>query len=120
VHAVILTLSRQAAFSGLEWSPLILSFRWPSVPYALDILAWDVFFSLSVLFAAFVFRGSRLATLIRLLLAVSGVLALGGLSGVIAGNMQLRCIGIVGYAGIFPITALLLSALFVRTAPGEG
>lgn len=120
MHAVILTLSRQAAFSGLEWSPLILSFRWPSVPYALDILAWDVFFSLSVLFAAFVFRGSRLATLIRLLLAVSGVLALGGLSGVIAGNMQLRCIGIVGYAGIFPITALLLSALFVRTAPGEG
>ncbi len=57
VHFVLLTVGRQAAFSGLARTPPNLSFTWPSVPYALDILAWDVFFSLSVLFAAPVFSG---------------------------------------------------------------
>ena len=40
VHFVIFTLSRQADFAGPAWLPM-LSFRWPSVPYALDILALD-------------------------------------------------------------------------------
>ena len=38
VHFVILTLTRQVAFAGQPWLPLLLSFRWPSVVYALDIL----------------------------------------------------------------------------------
>jgi len=117
VHFVILTVGRQAAFSGLAWMPLFLSFKWPSVSYALDILAWDVFFALSVLFAAPVFRGNRLATSIRVLLVASGALALAGLSGVIVGDMQLRSIGIVGYAGVFPVVALLLAILFNRAIP---
>lgn len=119
VHFVILTVGRQAAFSGLAWMPLFLSFKWPSVSYALDILAWDVFFALSVLFAAPVFSGNRLATSIRVLLVASGALALAGLSGVIAGDMQLRNIGIAGYAGIFPVVALPLAVLFHRATPGE-
>lgn len=95
--------------------PRVLSVKWPSVGYALDILAWDVFFALSVLFAAPVFSGSRrLAAAIRALLIVSGALALAGLSGVITGNMQLRNIGIIGYVGIFPIAALLVAAMFHR------
>jgi hypothetical protein len=117
VHFVILTVGRQAAFSGLTWMPLFLSFKWPSVSYALDILAWDVFFALSVLFAAPVFSGNRLATSIRVLLVASGALALAGLSGVIVGDMQLRNIGIVGYAGVFPVVALLLAILFHRATP---
>lgn len=119
LHFVILAVSRQAAFAGLSWLPLFLSFKWPSVAYALDILAWDLFFPLSVLSAAPVFSGSRLATSIRVLMIVSGVLALGGLSGVIFGDMQLRNIGIVGYAGVFPVAALLLSILFYRATPRE-
>jgi hypothetical protein len=115
VHFVLLAVGRRAAFSQFAWTPLFLSFNWPSVPYALDILAWDVFFALSVLFAAPVFRGNRLATSIRLLLVASGVLALAGLSGVIVGDMQLRNIGIVGYAGIFPVAAVLMAVLFRRT-----
>jgi hypothetical protein len=118
-HFVILTMSRQAAFAGITWMPLLLSFRWPSVPYALDILAWDVFFALSVLFAAPVFSGNRLATSIRVLMVVSGVLALAGLSGVVVGNMQLRNIGIAGYAGVFPVAALLMAVLFNRSALRE-
>ena len=119
LHFVILTLTRQAAFAGFAGRPLLLSFEWPSVPYALDILAWDVFFGLSLLCAAPAFRDGRLATSIRRLLVASGVLALAGLSGVITGNMQLRSLGIVGYAGLFPVAALLMGVLFHRTAPRE-
>jgi hypothetical protein len=72
---------------------------------------------LSVLSAAPVFGGSRLATSIRVLLIASGVLALGGLSGVIVGDMQLRNIGIVGYVGVFPVAAVLLAILFYRATP---
>ena len=117
VHFVILTMSRQAALAELPWLPLFLSFKWPSVAYALDIFAWDAFFAVSVLFAASVFSGGRLATYIRVLLTVSGVLALAGLSGVVVNDMQVRNIGIVGYAGVFPVTALLLAVLFSRARP---
>ena len=114
VHFVILTLGHQPAFSALSWLPLFLSFKWPSVVYALDILAWDVFFAVSVLFAAQAFRGSKLATSIRMLMIVSGVLAIAGLSGVVAGDMRLRFVGVIGYAGVFPIAALLVAIHFRR------
>jgi hypothetical protein len=87
------------------------------VAYALDILAWDVFFALSMFFAAPVFGGSRLAASIRVLMIASGVLALAGLSGVLAGDMQLRNIGILGYVGVFLVVAGLLAVLFYRTRP---
>src|SRR5215218_7959301 len=119
VHFCILTLSRQPEFAGQSWLPLVLSFKWPSVVYALDILAWDIFFPLSMLFAAPVLRGSRLTASIRVLMIASGVLSLAGLSGVVAGDMQLRNIGIVGYVGVFLVVAALLAVLFYRTTPQE-
>jgi hypothetical protein len=119
VHFVILTLSRQPEFTAQPWLPLVLSFTWPSVVYALDILGWDVFFPLSMLFAALVFQGSPLAAWIRVLMIASGVLSLAGLSGVVAGDMQLRNIGIVGYVGVFLVVAALLAVLFYRTTPQE-
>src|SRR5688572_23347735 len=70
VHFVILTLSRQPEFAGQPWLPFVLSFNWPSVVYAVDILGWDVFFPLSLLFAAPFFRGRRLAAWTRVLMAV--------------------------------------------------
>jgi hypothetical protein len=119
VHFCVLTLSRQPEFAGRPWLPLVLSFAWPSVVYALDILAWDVFFPLSMLFAAPVFGSSRLATWIRVLMIASGVLSLAGLSGVVVGDMQLRNIGIVGYVGVFLVVATLLAVLFYRATPQE-
>jgi hypothetical protein len=122
VHAVILLVGRHAASSGVAGMPLFFSFTWPSVPYALDILAWDVFFALSVLFAAPAFEGDGLARWIRALLIGSGMLALAGLSGVAAGDMRLRGIGIVGYVGLFPVAVGLMALLFRRAtprAPGE-
>lgn len=96
VHFVILTVSRHAAFAGLAWVPLLLSFKWPSVACAPDILAWDLFFALSMLCAAPVFSGDRLRASIRMLMIASAVLALAGLSGAAVGDMQLRMIGVVG------------------------
>jgi hypothetical protein len=119
VHFCILTLSRQPEFTAQPWLPLVLSFNWPSVVYALDILGWDVFFPLSMLFAAPVFWGSRLAAWIRVLMTASGVLALAGLSGVVVGDMQLRNIGIVGYVGVFLVVTALLAVLFYRATPLE-
>jgi hypothetical protein len=119
VHFVILTVSRQPAFMDMAWGPLLFSFQWPSVAYALDILAWDVFFALSLLFAAPVFSGSRLALFIRALMILSGILALAGLSGVVTGDMQLRNIGIIGYVPVFLMICCLLAALFFRAKPSE-
>jgi hypothetical protein len=119
VHFCILTLSRQPEFAGQSWLPLVLSFKWPSVVYALDILAWDIFFPLSMLFAAPVFRGSRLAAWVHVLMIASGVLAFAGLSGVVVGDMQLRNISIVGYVGVFLVVVALLAVLFYRATPQE-
>jgi len=120
VHFVILTVSRQIEAAGLPWLPLFLSFKWPSVAYTLDILAWDVFFALSMLFAAPVFKGGRLETTVRILMIVSGVLSLAGLIGVPLANMQVRNIGIVGYAVVAPVAFLLLGMLFGRTQHVQG
>lgn len=117
LHFVILTVSREPEFEGQPWLPLVLEFKWPSIAYALDILAWDVFFALSMLFAAPVFRGSRLARWIQWLMLAAGILALAGLSGVAFGDMQLRNIGIVGYVPVFLVVAALLGVLLYRTAP---
>lgn len=114
VHFVILTVSHRTEFAGQPWLVSVLSFRWLSVTYALDILAWDVFFGISVLSAAAVFGGHGLTRSIRILLIISGVLALAGVAGVIVDDAQVRNIGIAGYAGIFPAAAVLLVILFHR------
>jgi hypothetical protein len=105
------------AFANAPWLPQLLSFKWPSVPYALDILGWDVFFALSILFAAPVLSGSRLAKSIRVLMTLSGAIALAGLSGVTANDMRFRNIGIADYSLLFPIAAALLAVLFYKTEP---
>jgi len=117
LHFVVLTLSRQPAFAEQSWASLLMSFKWPSVVYSLDILGWDIFFALSMLFAAPVFNGSRLAGWVRATMTASGVLALAGLIGVALGNMQVRNIGILGYVVVFLIVCVLLAFLFYRTAP---
>jgi hypothetical protein len=117
LHFTILTLSRDAAFAQQPWARLIFSFEWPSVAYAVDIVAWDFFFALSMLFAAPIFRGTPLRTSIRLLMGLSGALALAGLSGVLLGDMRFRNIGIAGYVGIFPVVTALLARMFYGTQP---
>lgn len=111
VHFTILTVSRQLEDIGLAGASLLFSFKWPSVAYTLDILAWDWFFALSMLFAAVVFKNGRLEKTLRLLMIVSSVLSLAGMIGVPLANMQVRNIGIIGYAVvtlfIFPLLAIV-------------
>jgi len=116
VHFVILALSRNATVAALPWAPLVFSFRWPSLAYALDILAWDFFFPLAALCAALTVSSSGTDRRVRYLLLASAAFSLGGLAGVPLGDMNVRDIGIVGYAGLFPIAAVLMAARFRRAA----
>jgi hypothetical protein len=115
VHFVILTLSRDGEMAEFPWSSLFLSFKWPSVAYALDILAWDWFFALSMLFAAPVFKSGRLEMVVRSLMFATGFLSLAGLIGVPLADMQVRMIGVIGYAGLTPILFLFLGIIFKRS-----
>ena len=115
VHFVILTVIHQIEVTELTGVSLLLSFKWPSVAYALDILAWDWFFALSMLFAAPVFKEGRLETSVRILMIITGILSLVGLIGVPLANMQVRMIGVLGYAGLSPIVFLLLGIVFSRS-----
>jgi hypothetical protein len=118
VHFVVLTVGQQMVGADSSFAQLF-SFKWPSVAYALDIVAWDIFFAVSMLSAAFVFRGRKLNSLIRSLMVMSGLVALAGLSGVVSGDMRLRSIGIAGYALVFPLVAGLVGTLFYRTQPTD-
>jgi hypothetical protein len=121
VHFVLLTVSRQVAFTSITWMPLFLSFKWPSVVYALDILAWDWFYGLSMLFAALVFKRGRLQRTLRIIMVLSGLLSLAGLIFLPFGNIQLRSlIGIPGYAGLGPVVYLLVALVLGRAgAPSQ-
>lgn len=115
VHFSVLTFAHMpGTLAEEDWFSFFFSWNWPSVVYVLDILAWDFFFGLSLIFAAPIFRGDKLCSAIRLLLLTSGVLSLVGLLGPITGSMALRMIGVVGYVGVFPWACLLMAKVFSR------
>jgi hypothetical protein len=118
VHFTILALRHQEAISSLPWAQSLLSFDWPSVPYALDILAWDVFFPISILLAIPAFAGIPHTRAITVTLLISGVLSIAGLAGLVLNDMRVRDIGVVGYAVVFPIAAAFMAYLF-RTPPNS-
>ncbi len=114
VHFIVLTLSRHSAFAATDWAAQVLSFKWPSVVYTLDILAWDFFFPVAALCAAPIVQGAGLASLARVLLFSSAALAFAGMAGVPLANMNVRNIGIIGYVVLFPTATLLLAVVWQR------
>ena len=89
VHFVELTVARRIYPESIPGYSRIFSWEWPSILYALDILAWDWFFGLSMLLAVPVFSGGgKLHTAVRACLILSGtggasrVASLGPLFGV--------------------------------------
>ncbi|MDJ0638799.1 MAG: hypothetical protein QNJ20_08195 [Paracoccaceae bacterium] len=106
VHSSILFLSRAPAFADMNH---VFSFEWPSVVYVLDILAWDVFFAFFAIFLALALDRHGVEGWARRLSFLSGLLAFTGLWGAVAGDMQIRNIGIIGYVGVFPVAALLIA-----------
>ncbi len=105
VHFVELTAGRQLGQSGIVW---------PSRPYAAELLAWDVFLGLALLFAAPTFAGGGLERAARRGLLVCGALCLAGTAGPATGDMRLQWTGILGYAMVLPVVAWVLARLFAR------
>ena len=117
-HFAGLTLGRQLK-PDLTSSLLLqqLSFEhWPTLALALDLLAWDLFLGLALLFAATVFSGDNLAIAIRISMNAAGIFCVAGVLGPALGQMRLQYLGIVGYAVFLPLTSILLAKLFRRFA----
>lgn len=98
---------------------MLFTWAWPSAIYALDIAAWDFCLGIALLLAAPVFSGSHAADRLRRGLIVSAVLCLGGLLGAVLGNMNVRNIGVVGYAFVLPVIMLRMGRLFAAS-PAAG
>lgn len=103
VHFVGLTILRQTGMEGIEW---------PSIIYAVELLAWDVFLGLSLLFAAPVFQGEGLRRDIRISLTIVGALCLIGSLGPLTGDMRLQFISVMGYGVLLPAAWLMIAKYF--------
>jgi hypothetical protein len=110
VHFVALTAGRQTGFTVLEW---------PSTLYALELLAWDVFLGLALLFAAAVFVGPGVRKVARWSLAVAGALCLLGTIGPVIGDMAVQRIGVLGYGVGLPVASLAVAVVFYRVADAD-
>lgn len=119
VHFLVLSLGYTAEARQIPNFSFFFSFRWPSVVYVLDILAWDFFFGLSMLFLVPVFKQTRLEKNLKTVLLVSGILSLVGLIGVPLQNMQIRNLGIIGYAVAGPVAFLFMGKILGRSTPAE-
>jgi hypothetical protein len=114
VHFMALTVGRQVNEAKLPFS-LLFSWTWPSMIYALDIAAWDFCLGLALLIAAPVFSHGQLEGWVKRGMLIGGVLCLGGLLGAVFGNMNVRDIGIVGYAVVLPVVILRMGRLFAAS-----
>jgi hypothetical protein len=117
VHFVQLTVARHINPASFPGYARIFDWRWPSAFYAIDIVAWDVFFGSALLFAVPAFAGRRDASLVRRGFILSGSLCLIGLIGPFADVLGVRTIGILGYTVVFGLTCLPLSRTFTARTP---
>ena len=112
VHFVELTVARRIDPATFPSYARIFGWQWPSTFYAIDIVAWDVFFGLSLLFAVPAFARTGSARIVRRGLLASGSLCLVGLIGPFANAIAWRQFGILGYTIVFGLTCLPLSRAF--------
>ncbi len=111
VHLVQLTVVRRIGPGAIEGFQYLFNWHWPSVLYGVDIVAWDIFFALALLFAAPVFHAAgHLA--VRNGLLIAGAMSLMGIIGPAVNHIALRQIGIIGYAIVWPIVCVPLSKAF--------
>ena len=103
VHFVELTALRQRGSGGIVW---------PSPEYAVELLAWNLFLGLALLFAAPVFDSGGAQRGVRRGLLISGVLCVAGIIGPAIGNMRLQLVGVLGYAVVLPVVSFMLARLF--------
>lgn len=94
----------------------IFDFAQPSLVFGADVTAWHFLFGLALLFAALAIVGSGITMYVRRGFALGGLLCLVGLIGPAVGNPQLRAIGVLGYAVVFPISCILIGLAFRSAA----
>lgn len=111
-HFASLTVGRQIDPGVSSLLSHQLSFvEWPTLALALDLLAWDFFLGLSLLFAAPVFTGEATRQ-VRISMTVAGTLCLAGTLGPASGYLHIQYLGIAGYAFALPIACALLAMFF--------
>jgi hypothetical protein len=113
IHLVNLTVVRRLP-EGDPRLAFTQLYPWPGLLLGLDLVAWDLFFGLALLFAAPAFRGDQLEAAIRGGLRLGGGLCLVGVLAQAVGNLWLQWPAILGYAFVFPAVCALLSVLFRR------
>ena len=118
VHLVLLTVARRIDPNAIHGYQYLFTWHWPSMLYGVDIVAWDIFFGLALLFAAPVFHASGHVA-VRNGMLIAGALSVVGIIGPALNHIALRQIGIIGYAIIWPIVCLPLSKAF-RERPTAG
>jgi hypothetical protein len=111
VHFIGLTALRQTGMEGIIW---------PSILYAVELLAWDVFLGLSLLFTAAVFQGKGLKRKIRMTLIITGVLCIAGTLGPLTGDMRIQFISVLGYGVVLPVVWLMIAKDFYHSIGGNG
>jgi hypothetical protein len=119
LHFVDLVVVRRidpTTLRSLSWF-VSLPWRWPSVTFALDLFAWDLFFGLSMLFGAAVFKDGKSETRVRAVMFLSGVMCLAGILAPALGDLRFQGIAIMGYAGLGPVVFLLLSKVLSQPRP---
>jgi len=118
VHFVNLTLWRQIGVQQQIDYARFLGWEWPSMLYAIELVAWHLFFGLSMFFTAFAFKGNGIEKAARIALMATGLLCIIGLIGPLMGDLIWRTIGIAGYGFGFPIACIMIARVF-RNAPSN-
>jgi hypothetical protein len=119
VHLVLLTVVRRIEPNTIPGFQYLFTWQWPSVLYGVDVVAWDIFFGLALLFAAPVFHASGHVA-VRNGMLIAGAMSVLGIIGPAVDHFAFREIGIIGYAIVWPIVCLPLSKAFGHGAPTAG
>ena len=83
-----------------------------SVMYAIEHLAWGLFYGLATIFMALAIEGGRIETWIRWLLIVGGVMSILFIPGILIDNQALIDLGYYAAGVLLPITTILLAIRF--------
>jgi hypothetical protein len=116
VHFVELTVARAVNTTAIPGFERLFGWEWPSLLYAIELMAWHMFLGLSLLFMAQAFPGRGTEVMVRVGLRTAGALCIAGLAGPLLGNLDWRMIGVFGYGAMFPAVCILMGTVFRSAA----
>ena len=107
---VQLTLVPQIAQSGDAAAlALIDVHNLGSIMYAMEHLAWGLFYGLATIFMALAIEGGKIDTWIRWLLIAGGIMSILYIPGILSANQVLIDLGYYAAGVLLPITTILLA-----------